>query len=156
MSYLAICRRYRSKRRFAVVTIGEAARRSGVGIELIRYYERTGVVAGPERSQSGRRQYQSVEIHALRFIRRCRDLGFSLAEAKSLLGLASSERLACADAQSLGQHHLENIRTKISDLQQMETAMVQLMRPCDAGKQECSMLDTLLEGPESEWPPQDK
>ena len=139
-----------------MVTIGEAARRSGVGIELIRYYERTGVVAGPERSPAGRRQYSADEIHALRFIRRCRDLGFSLAEAKSLLGIVSSEELTCGDAQSVGQNHLEGIRKKICALQQMETAMVQLMRPCRPGQQECSMLETLLEGSESDWPPQDR
>lgn len=139
-----------------MVTIGEAARRSGVGIELIRYYERTGVVTGPERSQAGRRQYCAAEVHVLRFIRRCRDLGFSLAEAKSLLGIASSEQLACGDAQSVGQRHLESIRQKITDLQQMEAALVQLMLPCKAGQQDCSMLDTLLEGPESDWPPQDR
>lgn len=139
-----------------MITIGEAARRSGVGIELIRYYERTGVVAGPERSPAGRRQYSADEIHALRFIRRCRDLGFSLAEAKSLLGIATSEELACGDAQSVGQLHLEGIRQMIIDLQQMETALVQLLLPCKAGQQRCSMLDTLLEGPESDWPPQDR
>ncbi|OUS34178.1 hypothetical protein A9Q94_17205 [Rhodobacterales bacterium 56_14_T64] len=139
-----------------MVTIGEAARRSGVGIELIRYYERTGVVAGPERSPAGRRQYNADEIHALRFIRRCRDLGFSLAEAKSLLGLASSTGLACGEAQSVGQHHLKGIQKKICDLQQMEAAMVQLMRPCHSGQQDCSMLETLLQGSESDWPPQDR
>lgn len=139
-----------------MVTIGEAARRSGVGIELIRYYERTGVVAGPERSPAGRRHYNADEIHALRFIRRCRDLGFSLAEAKSLLGIASSKEQTCGDAQSVGQNHLQSIRQKITDLQQMETALVQLMLPCKAGQQECSMLETLLEGSESDWPPQDR
>lgn len=139
-----------------MVTIGEAARRSGVGIELIRYYERTGVVAGPDRSPAGRREYQVGEIHVLRFIRRCRDLGFSLAEAKSLLGIASSDHLACEDAQRLGQRHLKSIRQKISDLEQMETALEQLMLPCQAGQQDCSMLDTLLEGSESDWPLYDR
>ena len=139
-----------------MVTIGDAARRSGVGIELIRYYERTGVVAGPARSQAGRRQYCADEIHVLRFIRRCRDLGFSLPEAKSLLGIASSTDLACGDAQRVGERHLKSIRQKISDLHQMEAAMVQLMQPCKAGQHECSMLETLLDGAESDWPPQDK
>jgi len=128
-----------------LVTIGEAARRSGVGIETIRYYERTGVVIAPARSPAGRRQYNAGEIHVLRFIRRCRDLGFSLPEAKSLLDIASSADLTCVDAQMVGQRHLQAIKDKICDLKQMQHSLEQLMEPCHPGQQDCSMLVTLLE-----------
>ena len=134
-----------------MVTIGEAARRSGVGIETIRYYERTKVVEAPSRSPAGRRLYSADEIHVLRFIRRCRDLGFSLSEAKSLLGIASSTELTCADAQVVGQRHLQAIRQKICDLRQMQHSLELLMQPCQPGQRDCAMLVTLLETSKMAW-----
>ena len=134
-----------------MVTIGEAARRSGVGIEAIRYYERTGVVVGPARSQAGRRLYSADEINALRFIRRCRDLGFSLPDAKALLGIVRAPDFACDDALAVGLRQLRVIQQKICDLQQMQVALEKLMVPCRAGEQECAMLTTLFEASKRDW-----
>lgn len=134
-----------------MVLIGEAARRSGVGVETIRYYERTGVVPAPGRSASGRRAYREQDISRLRFIRRCRDLGFPLSDCKSLAGLAG-DGLACTQAQQLGRKHLEAIQAKRAELDRLEAALAHLMQACGSGRESCSLLEALAERPDDDWP----
>ncbi|MGR3760151.1 MerR family DNA-binding protein [Roseobacteraceae bacterium NS-SX3] len=123
--------------------IGEASRRSGVGIETIRYYEREGIVPKPGRLANGRRVYSLEAIGRLRFLKKCRDLGFSLAEAKALLGLAGAGASDCQAVQEMSARHLAAIRQKIRDLQKLEAAMTELMANCSAGNTGCPMLDAL-------------
>jgi len=126
-----------------VKSIGEASRLSGVTVETIRYYERENIIARTMRSESGRRLFASEDIVQLRFIRRARDLGFSLADIKALSGLGADA--ACSDAQEIGERHLEKVRAKIRDLKQLESALSQLVKTCRSGNPSCAMLDKLFE-----------
>lgn len=130
-----------------MIAIGEAARASGVSVETIRYYERVGVVAKPRRTASGRRVYAPDDVAALRFVRRCRDLGFSLEDAVALCGLARDPHEACDAAGRLAGQHLARVRDKIADLQRLEAALSELVANCDRGQPDCPMLDKLMAGP---------
>lgn len=126
-------------------TIGVAAKRSGVGIEAIRYYEREGVVPAAARASNGRRVYDDASIARLRFVRRCRDLGFSIEQVKALLSLSLSEANNCGDASRIGKRHLDEVRGKIADLQMLETALVELLGNCADGPPHCPMLLRLFD-----------
>ena len=124
--------------------IGEAARQSGVSIETIRYYEREGIVPAPGRAASGRRLYSHNEIGTLRFVKRCRDLGFSIADIRTLMKLAAGHESSCVDAGRLGNAQLVETRRKIRDLVRLEAALSELTENCDAGQTKCAMLVALL------------
>ena len=124
--------------------IGKAARQSGVSIETIRYYEREGIVPAPGRTASGRRLFSRDEIGRLRFVKRCRELGFSIVDIRALLKLASGGEASCADASRLGRAQLLQTREKISDLVQLGAALSELVENCDAGQTKCAMLTALL------------
>lgn len=126
-----------------MIAIGEAARQSGVPIETIRYYERESVVAAPRRAANGRRVYSEKEVGRLRFIKRCRDLGFSIAEAKGLLSLSEGDNDNCAMVKDIGTTHLSAVRSKIAELKALEAALKQLTANCKAGSVSCQMLEAL-------------
>lgn len=126
--------------------IGRASELSGVLIETIRYYEREGIVPKPDRTSSGRRVYSESDIARLRFIKRCRDLGFSIAESRSLLGLTEQSHLNCTHAREIAARHLTDIRTKIVELDRMESALNHLIKRCDQNDRDCPLLDELLSG----------
>lgn len=123
--------------------IGEASRQSGVGIETIRYYEREGIVPKAERTGSGRRVYNPEAIARLRFIRRCRDHGFSIADSRTLMALSKGGDTACAEAMGVGARHLRDVRRKIAELQQLEAALEELAANCANGRVHCPMLESL-------------
>lgn len=123
--------------------IGEASRQSGVGIETIRYYEREGIVPLAERTASGRRVYARESIARLRFIKRCRDHGFSIADSRVLLSLSNDSDSACGDAMQVAGRHLTDVRRKIVELQQLEMALEELATNCAKGRVHCPMLDIL-------------
>ena len=124
--------------------IGDAARLSGVNIETIRYYEREGIVPRAARTPSGRRIYGDDDIARLRFIRRCRDLGFSIPDIRTLLGLSAGSEVPCAEVKALGERHLRDVRRKLEDLGELERALAELVKQCDAGRTDCPMLARLL------------
>lgn len=126
-------------------SIGEASKLSGITIETIRYYEREGIIPRTPRTESGRRVYETQAIAQLKFIRRCRDLGFSLADIKALSSLRLNEEATCSEVQAIGECHLETVRTKIRDLKALETALAQLLTHCREGRTNCAMLDKLFE-----------
>lgn len=123
--------------------IGQAAVRSGVNIETIRYYEREGVVPPPARSENGRRLYDDEAIARLRFVRRCRDLGFPLADVRALLDL-NFQANACRQVRDLGAKHLTSVRTKIADLRRLEAALKHLLEQCDDASSQCPALQVLF------------
>ncbi|SDU26666.1 DNA-binding transcriptional regulator, MerR family [Pseudomonas pohangensis] len=125
------------------MTIGVLARDSGVNLETIRFYERSGLLPTPQRSAAGYRHYQAGDLRRLRFIRRGRELGFSLDEIRSLLELAEQPQSPCASADELVQEHLSGIAARIRDLQNMQ-AELQKIAGCQSGYAEhCRLLEAL-------------
>lgn len=126
-------------------SIGELSKHSGVAIETIRYYERINMLPAPARSASGRRMYGPVEVRVLAFIRRSRDLGFTLGEIRAMLALGGSGRATCADVHRIASAHLSNIRNKLSDLIKLESILAETVARCSdsAATTECPVLDIL-------------
>ena len=126
--------------------IGEASRQSGVSIETIRYYEREGIVPPPERSANGRRIYSAEAIGRLKFLKNCRNLGFSLSDAKALLELSVGEHSDCDTVSRMGDRQLASTRKKIAELRRLEAALTELTANCSEGNTNCPMLDALRGG----------
>ncbi|MEK1908073.1 MAG: MerR family DNA-binding protein, partial [Pseudomonas sp.] len=105
------------------LTIGALSRESGVNLETIRFYERSGLLPQPQRSAAGYRHYQEVDIRRLRFIRRGRELGFSLEEIRSLLDLSAHPESPCDAADRMAREHLDAIEARIRDLQNMQAEL---------------------------------
>ncbi|CAN4279286.1 MAG: helix-turn-helix domain-containing protein [Propionivibrio sp.] len=130
--------------------ISQAAEASGCHLETIRYYEKIGLLPHPTRTDSGYRAYTSADIERLRFIARGRDLGFSLEEIRSLLQLASDERLSCDDVDRLARTHLTDIRARQEDLRRMADELERVIISCHGGQRaECTILSTLRQPTQS-------
>ena len=112
--------------------IGEVAKLSEVGIETIRYYERQGLLAGPKRRPSGYRQYDESVLSRLQFIRRAKELGFTLAEIKELVGLWYDTETRCEHVRERAERKVEDIEAKIRSLQKMKRSLKQLITGCQA------------------------
>ena len=125
-------------------TIGKASEQSGVNIETIRYYERIGMVPKPGRSAGGRRLYSPDEIATLRFVRRCRDLGFPLSIIQTFLSLTEQEARTCGEVKALAENHLDDINAKIENLTRLREALLNLSSNCDDGTAACPMLHSLM------------
>lgn len=124
--------------------IGEAGAASGCHIETIRYYERIDLLPRPARTPGNYRSYSDGEVQRLRFISRGRDLGFSLDEIRSLLALADDESLACGEVDRVARHHLEEIRTRVRELNRMAKELERTIRGCAGGRRaQCAILDAL-------------
>jgi MerR family mercuric resistance operon transcriptional regulator len=106
-----------------------------VKIETIRYYERIKMLPAPPRTTGGRRVYGPAETRSLTFIRRSRELGFSLYEIRALLALASDNGTnTCAEVRRLADHHLADVQARIADLHAMASVLVDAVRRCVAGE----------------------
>jgi MerR family mercuric resistance operon transcriptional regulator len=129
----------------AALSIGELSRRTGVNIETIRYYERIKMLPAPPRTASGRRVYGPAETRSLAFIRRSRELGFTLDEIRALLALSiENGKAACGEVRELAAGHLGDVRAKIADLKAMERVLAEAVRSCDAGELPgCPLIDVL-------------
>jgi MerR family mercuric resistance operon transcriptional regulator len=128
------------------IPIGELSRRTGCNIETIRYYERIGLMPAPPRR--GRyRSYGPEDVRRLGFVRRARELGFTLDEVRALLGLAAGGQASCAEARDLAGAHLKDVRTRIADLKRMERVLAETVRACDAGDDACCPLIAALSRP---------
>jgi DNA-binding transcriptional MerR regulator len=110
--------------------IGEVARRSGIGIETIRYYEREGLLLEPERRPSGYRQYDEPTVERLEYIRRAKALGFTLAEVRDLLELAFTAHAGCDHIRQRAEAKVADIEGKIRSLQQMKRSLGRIIRRC--------------------------
>lgn len=128
--------------------IGELAALSGMKVVTIRYYESTGLIPAPSRSSSGYRNYQPEHLQRLTFLRRCRDLGFSIKEIKELLSLTGNPRRPCASVTTVAARHLEEVRRKLDDLQRLEQALEALVASCRIGRVgDCKILQALAAMP---------
>lgn len=125
-------------------TIGEISRRTGVNIETIRYYERIELLPAPPRTPGGRRSYGADETRTLTFIRRSRELGFSIKDIRSLIDLGAPEQATCTDVCAIAAPHLVDVRARIADLRRLETLLERTMSQCAGGSSpECGVLDAL-------------
>jgi MerR family transcriptional regulator, copper efflux regulator len=126
------------------VNIGEAARLSGVSAKMVRHYEGLGLLPRVLRTEGGYRQYTEPEVHTLRFIKRARDLGFSMEEIGALVGLWQNRRRASASVRRIAQKHAEELARRIADLQQMQDALLHLIHCCHGDERpECPILEEL-------------
>jgi MerR family mercuric resistance operon transcriptional regulator len=126
------------------MSIGALSRLAGVNIETIRYYERIKMLPAPPRSASGRRVYGSHEARILGFIRRSRELGFSLDEIRTLLQLGGPEKASCREVREIASHHLADIRAKLDDLKRLERLLAKTVARCSGTTApDCPVLDML-------------
>src|SRR3974390_978959 len=127
------------------LSIGELSKQSGVNIETIRYYEKIGVMPAPDRRANGYRAYGADHLKRLSFVRRSRQLGFSLEEIRGLLRLVDGEAYTCAQVRALTLDHLAEIRCKIADLKRLKRVMEEMAAQCSGGKTpECPIVDALF------------
>ncbi len=110
--------------------IGEVARRSGTGIETIRFYEREGLPPPPQRRPSGYRQYDGATVGRLDYIRRAKELGFTLAEIRELLELSFAAHAGCDHIRQRAEAKIADIETRIRSLQQMKRALGKIVERC--------------------------
>ena len=124
--------------------IGEAARASGVSAKMIRHYETMGLLKPARRTLAGYRIYDGADVHTLRFVRRARDLGFSVSDIARLLGLWQNRRRASSDVRRIAQQHIGELDRKIEELQSMRRTLEQLVEHCHGDhRPDCPILDDL-------------
>ena len=128
----------------APVAIGEAARRSGVSAKMLRHYESLGLLGQVVRTESGYRQYTAADVHTLRFIKRCRELGFSMAEIAELVNLWQNRSRASASVKRIAQKHVDDLSTRIAAMQAMQRSLNGLLQHCHGdARPDCPILDDL-------------
>lgn len=126
--------------------IGTLAQESGVNIETIRYYEKIGVMPKPARSVGGYRLYTGDHLKRLTFVRRGRELGFTLDELRDLLRLVDGHAYACAEVRALTLDHVAGIRRKIADLKRLERMMTDIASRCSGRRvPDCPIIDALFQ-----------
>ena len=126
--------------------IGSLSKQTGCNIETIRYYEKEGLLPEPPRSEGGHRQYDDTHLKRLTFIRRSRELGFTLQEVRGLLRIVDGEHYTCAEVKAVTLNHLADIRGKLADLKKLEKVLKKLAAQC-AGDQtpDCPIVEALFE-----------
>jgi Hg(II)-responsive transcriptional regulator len=128
-----------------ILSIGQVARKAGVGVETVRYYEREGLLEEPPRRASGYRQYSEQVVKRLHFIKRAQKLGFSLKEITELLMLRVDAQTACEEVKQRTEAKIAEVDRKLIELQRMRQALLQVASLCSgqgpAGR--CPMLDAL-------------
>lgn len=128
----------------AAIPIGQLSRRTGVNIETIRYYERIKMLPKPPRTEGGHRVYGPTEERILAFIRRGRELGFTLDELRALIDLGGPLQAPCADVRDIAAKHLSDIRSKLADLRKLERLLAATIKQCEGGTMpECPVLEML-------------
>lgn len=130
-----------------MLTIGRLARASGVNLETIRYYERLGLMPEPPRTEGGHRLYDEPHRRRLSFIRRARELGFTLEQIRELLRLSDEEGQPCGAVVRIAGAHLEDVRRKIADLTRLEAILAKAVARCahTASGPDCAVLEMLSE-----------
>lgn len=129
------------------LTIGGVARRTGMNIETIRFYEKKRLLSPPPRSAGGHRLYSPQAVRRLGFIKRSRELGFTLAEVTELLAIVDREQVSCEQAKQIADRHVAAVRGKIADLEQIEMTLNELIEQCSSKNvPECPIIDALVGG----------
>jgi MerR family mercuric resistance operon transcriptional regulator len=124
--------------------IGVLSTETGVNIETIRYYEKIGLMPAPPRTEGRQRVYDNAHLKRLTFIRRGRELGFSLDQIRELLGLVRGHDLTCAEVKAMTEEHVTEIRRKVKDLKKLERVLTDLAVKCSGNAvPDCPILDAL-------------
>ena len=126
------------------VNIGTVAGMTGVSAKMVRHYESLGLLPRITRTDSGYRQYSEADVHTLRFIKRSRDLGFSMAEIAELVALWQNRRRTSASVKRIAQQHVDELAQRIEAMQDMQRSLSQLLHHCHGDdRPECPILDDL-------------
>lgn len=126
------------------ISIGDLSMRTEVNIETIRYYEKVSLLPAPGRTEGRHRVYGPAHVARLTFVRRSRELGFSLEEIRSLLRLVDGGHSSCADVQAVTLEHLEDVRKKMADLQRLERTLSEVASRCQGGSvPDCPIVEAL-------------
>ena len=126
------------------VAIGQAAERAGVSARMVRHYEGLGLLAGVARTDSGYRLYSPADVHTLRFIKRCRHLGFSMAEIAELVRLWHDKARASSQVKLIASQHLADLEKRIQAMQDMRRTLQNLVHCCHGdARPDCPILDEL-------------
>ncbi|AOB30999.1 hypothetical protein AKI39_10300 [Bordetella sp. H567] len=129
------------------MNIGQAAAASGITAKMIRYYEHIGLTRAPERTEAGYRIYGDNDVHTLRFIRRARDLGFSVEQMRDLLALWRDRSRASGDVKRIAMQHVAELERKARELQQMADTLHHLADHCHGdNRPDCPIMDELAGG----------
>jgi Cu(I)-responsive transcriptional regulator len=124
--------------------IGEAAARSGVSAKMVRHYESLGLLPKVARTDAGYRRYSDREVHTLRFIRRARELGFSMAEIAELLKLYQNRRRASSDVKRIALAHVAELERRMNGMAEMKRTLEHLAHCCHGDdRPDCPILDEL-------------
>jgi len=127
-------------------SIGEIARRAGVNLETVRYYERIGIMPKPDRLPNGYRQFSHEHLKRLSFIHRSRNLGFSLKTIRALLKLVDEDHLSCSEIHQMTLAHLSDVDEKLVQLQNLRAALKTMSDKCTMGNvPDCPVIDALFE-----------
>lgn len=125
------------------LSIGQLGERTGVNVETIRYYEKIGLLPEPDRTAAGYRQYGDAHLLRLNFIRKGRDLGFSIEAIRELLKLSAHPESPCQDADHMAAEHLAEVERKIEELQRLRDALREMVGCCGHTIAECRIIDAL-------------
>lgn len=127
------------------LTTGQLAKSANVKKETIRYYERSGLISEPPRTESGYRQYSEDAVSRLKFIRRAQELGFSLKEISELLSLRVDKNTTCGDFKNIAEVKISEIEEKIRSLNGIKKALTKLVALCsgEGPTSECPIVETL-------------
>ena len=129
------------------MNIGQAAKHSGLSAKMIRYYESIGLLKPAHRSESGYRLYNDDDLHTLAFIKRSRDLGFSLEEVAKLLTLWQDRQRASSDVKNLARQHIDQLNQKIHELTSLRDTLQNLVENCQGDhRPDCPILKDLAAG----------
>ena len=131
----------------SLFNIGEAARRSGVSARMVRHYESLGLLPAVARTDAGYRQYTEADIHSLRFVKRARELGFSMTEIAELVGLWHNRRRASSQVKRIAEQHLVELEQRIAAMQAMRATLAHLVHCCHGdARPDCPILEDLAGG----------
>jgi Cu(I)-responsive transcriptional regulator len=126
--------------------IGAVAKRTGLKIPTIRFYEQEGLISPPERTGSGRRLYADADVRRLSFIRHARTLGFELDDIRSLLDLSDHPQRPCDDADRIARRHLAEVDIRIEQLSALKKELARIVRSCAGGRaSECQVIEALAD-----------
>jgi Cu(I)-responsive transcriptional regulator len=127
-----------------IMTIGHLARETGTKVETVRFYEKSGLLPAPSRTEGNYRSYDEAHLKRLSFIRRARDLGFSLDEVRALLALSDDRERSCVAVDEIAKAHRKEVERKIADLQSMKAELDRMIDQCGCGiVADCRIIESL-------------